>query len=930
MPWSGGAFTRTNGVNTGSTLWAQDRDDGTKILATRHDTNDQDMADGINSTLEKSGSNAATGNLDIGSNRITLVADGTAKTDVATVNQIQSDGPAFQATDTGTANTYVIALTPAITAYAAGQRITFKAGAASTTASTLNVNTLGTKAIKKQNDQDIASGDIETGSIVTVVYDGTSFQMTSQLASASTTSPGGSNTQVQYNSSSAFAGDADLTFDGTELTAAGINLAAFSGVLQANANFVDQVIFGPSVDGQSWNGAWSKASVFSSLMLATIEDEGSNTEINIWDLTTKANTTPLATIDLSAAATPTSIAASMGYLIVSSEDGIAILDPHSGAWAERTKGWPRTLTASTTPALTNADVKGVAAGFSDQPALDPRTGGPMPIFWVAYGTGADVVSLLKDDGNVWDAAGTIGSTGVGADNNGFGYYADSGNRIVRNVVPASTITADDWTEERIVADNDFPSGIFPGTTFDINGGIATGGGTGGLSFISSIQGLGTPSNADKPITSAITRAYNTGYLVGDIRGAWLANSKTVDRSYKANTLTENGTVTEAVVETSAELLGYSGFTASNNLSRASDADWDVITTGSVYMSIWIKTTTPSGNDFIFGFGNSATTIEFLMFIGGDGTVQARDDGATAQVQIVSPPINDNTWHKIDFVRVSSTERYLYIDGVQSSSSTTDAGSLSSSGNLPLYIGVNPSDGSDSPAGAATLSLAHLSVTAPSATQIRQMYDAERGLFVASAECLLQSSSTDAVLDVDVDSLSGKVIVTQTDAITIFDGLAIDSKPTVNSGASEKGKLWGDLRAEQNSANAYVTAPAVDQRQVNEMVRGLASDLPAGVDLSKAKAWLSLDGTGTIAINSSYNIKSVTDVGTGIYEIYFAIPFKSATGYVMAGSANQKFVSINSTALVLAESIRIRVFTDAGADADSDPTMVMFFGELENE
>jgi hypothetical protein len=182
MPWSGGSFTRTNGVNTGATLWEQDRDDGTKILATRHDTNDQDMADGINSTLEKSGSNAATGNLDIGSNRITLVADGTAKTDVATVNQIQSNGPAFQATDTGTANTYVIALTPAITAYAAGQEFTFKAGAASTTASTLNVNTLGAKALKKLHDQDIASGDIESGSIVTAVYDGTNFQVTSQLA----------------------------------------------------------------------------------------------------------------------------------------------------------------------------------------------------------------------------------------------------------------------------------------------------------------------------------------------------------------------------------------------------------------------------------------------------------------------------------------------------------------------------------------------------------------------------------------------------------------------------------------------------------------------------------------------------------------------------------------------------------------------------
>jgi hypothetical protein len=44
--------------------------------------------------------------------------------------------------------------------------------------------------------------------------------MTSQLASSATSTPGGSNTQVQYNSSGAFAGDGDLTFDGTNLTVA--------------------------------------------------------------------------------------------------------------------------------------------------------------------------------------------------------------------------------------------------------------------------------------------------------------------------------------------------------------------------------------------------------------------------------------------------------------------------------------------------------------------------------------------------------------------------------------------------------------------------------------------------------------------------------------------------------------------------------------
>ena len=221
MPWSGGAFTRTNGVHTGSTLWAQDREAGTKILASRHDTHDQDLADGINSTLEKSGSNAATGNLNIGSNRLTAVADGTAKTDAATVNQIQSNAPAFQATDTGTANAYVVALSPAVTAYAAGQAVTFKAGAASTTASTLNVNGLGVKAIKKLHDQDIASGDIESGSIVTVVYDGTNFQMTSQVATeASGVSLSGStaNTVTTVTGADALIGEAKLLFDPPNLT----------------------------------------------------------------------------------------------------------------------------------------------------------------------------------------------------------------------------------------------------------------------------------------------------------------------------------------------------------------------------------------------------------------------------------------------------------------------------------------------------------------------------------------------------------------------------------------------------------------------------------------------------------------------------------------------------------------------------------------
>ena len=184
MGWSGGTYTRSDGVFTGTQIWQSNRDAGTKIVADRHDTHDQDLATGINQCLNKDGSNAATANLDAGTYKITRVGDGTAHTDAINAGQIQDGGLIFQATDSGSADAYAIALTPAVTAYVAGQVFHFKAANTSTGASTLNVNALGAKNIKKKNDQDIAAGDIEQNAIVSVIYDGTSFQMLSQLGTS--------------------------------------------------------------------------------------------------------------------------------------------------------------------------------------------------------------------------------------------------------------------------------------------------------------------------------------------------------------------------------------------------------------------------------------------------------------------------------------------------------------------------------------------------------------------------------------------------------------------------------------------------------------------------------------------------------------------------------------------------------------------------
>ena len=717
--------------------------------------------------------------------------------------------------------------------------------------------------------------------------------------------------------------------------------SAYAGVLQTNANFVDQVIFGPSVDGRAWNGLWNKASLFSSLMLATIEDEGSNTEINIWDLTQQSagaiSTTPLATVDLSSAATPTAIAACMGYLIVSSEDGIAIIDPHSGAWAERTTGWPRTLSTSTIPALVNNDVQAVAAAISDAGPYDPRTGGFIPTFACTYGTGAAEASIIKDDGVVYDHT-SFTVSAAGAKAIGFigqeVYFGceNTGDTIRLANIPISAIQADDWatnnTLKKARASDNF-LGCDGGSAFSYDQAVFAD--SDGLSIY---RDPVNTASAQEGLTAMVNRTYTTGYFPYNTRGTWLANSKTVDRSGNSNTLTENGTVTEGAVESGAELLGYSNFTASNYFSRAYDADFD-FGTGDFSVMGWFKQAASSTYETMIDRADTSPVQRFYIRLDDTGAINTSiSDGSNGVTPTsTGQAYDDGVWHQavLTFDGTAKTGT-LYADGVQVATATNASIGSLSDGSAILRIGnlVNattyPFNG--------TLALWRVSATAPTATQIRQAYDAEKGMFVASAECLLQSGSTDAVLDVNVDPLTNKVLVTQTDAITVFDGLVVDSKPTVNSGNSEKGKLWGALRSEQNSANAYVTAPAVDQRQVNEMVRGLASDLPKGVDLSKAKAWLHLDGTGTIAITSSYNIASVTDVGTGSYRVKLAVPFKSTTGFAAFGSLGITFAGTCQIASPIGHAApqEFTVYTVSHADSftDNDDVYLAFFGELENE
>lgn len=98
----------------------------------------------------------------------------------AHVDKLES-GAANYASDTGAANALAVVFNPAFTAYTAGLPFRVKVAVTNTGATTLAVDALAAKAIKKYGSFPLEPGDLVAGDIVTLVYDGVNFQLQSQV-----------------------------------------------------------------------------------------------------------------------------------------------------------------------------------------------------------------------------------------------------------------------------------------------------------------------------------------------------------------------------------------------------------------------------------------------------------------------------------------------------------------------------------------------------------------------------------------------------------------------------------------------------------------------------------------------------------------------------------------------------------------------------
>lgn len=96
----------------------------------------------------------------------------------------------------------------------------------------------------------------------------------------------------------------------------------------------------------------------------------------------------------------------------------------------------------------------------------------------------------------------------------------------------------------------------------------------------------------------------------------------------------------------------------------------------------------------------------------------------------------------------------------------------------------------------------------------------------------------------------------------------------------------------------------------------------------AKFWVTFSGSGVLTIFYSFNVASLTDLGTGLYKINFTTPF-SHTLYSIAGmcspDATSHIMTTNLAVDVLTTSVTINIITGSLVASDASYVSVVGYG-----
>ena len=293
--------------------------------------------------------------------------------------------------------------------------------------------------------------------------------------------------------------------------------------------------------------------------------------------------------------------------------------------------------------------------------------------------------------------------------------------------------------------------------------------TGSNYYYPSVAGTYTVRYTPNTATPDFAFVFNTSGDTGTLDNVSIIPA-VQDRSVNAKGLQVFGTVTKSAVATGADLVAYTGWNSTNYLFQPYNSDLNF--TDTMMIMLWVKDWQSTRSLLHRGPSttrNSKTSFYLYCDAGYDYRFTLTTNGSTENNFEIPLDANQTGWQHLCFTLSGGIVKGFLNGEEKTLTANSFAGNIFSQATDQngLWIGMGPVGGTRPEN--ADIALLRLSASAPSAEQVKKIYEDEKHLFQENAKATLYGSS-DAVTALAFDDTTNLLHVGTSAGRSEFQGL----------------------------------------------------------------------------------------------------------------------------------------------------------------